>query len=193
MMSDPAALQEQIGQMAKLMNTDEGKAMGAKMMQDMQDVLTDPEKLQEGLQQLTENPQLKGLADAIPGLRDMLDDPEKMQEQVQKTAELFQKMGDPEAMKDVLGKMGVDGDMLENLAKGGVNEEYMQMAQKLMGQLATGEDSEALNGLLSGLGGLGGSDGGVDLKERVQAQLASLMQQRGDGDDGEAAAEIDEF
>ena len=56
--------------------------MGAKMMQDMQEVLTDPEKLQAGLQQLTENPELKGIAEAVPGLREMMEDPEKMQEQV---------------------------------------------------------------------------------------------------------------
>jgi len=188
LMSDPEALQAQMGQMAKLMNSDEGRAMGAKMMQDMQEVLTDPEKLQAGLQQLTENPELKGLADAVPGLREMMDDPVKMQEQVQKTAELFQKMGDPEAMKEMLEKMGVDASLLENLGSGSV-EEAMQMAQKLMAQ-ATGGDSEALNGLLGNLGSMGSEDGG-ELKDRVQAQLASLMQQRGGGDE-EAAAEIDD-
>ena len=42
----------------------------------------DPEKLKEGLAQLSNNPMLKGLADAVPGLREVLDDPEALEEQV---------------------------------------------------------------------------------------------------------------
>jgi len=184
MMSDPEALQQQMAQMAEMMQSEEGQGMAKKMMQEMQEVLTDPDKLQAGLQQLTDNPALKGLADAVPGLRDVLDNPEAMQEQAQKTAELFQKMGDPDAMKEMLeGLGGLDSDAM---SKG------MEAMQALM-QGGAGEDSEELAKLLGGLGlgGDGGGDGDL-LKDRVQQQLASMMQQRGGGDE-EAPAEIDEF
>jgi len=184
MMSDPEALQQQMAQMAQMMQSEEGQGMAKKMMQEMQEVLTDPDKLQAGLQQLTDNPALKGLADAVPGLRDVLDNPEAMQEQAQKTAELFQKMGDPDAMKEMLdGLGGLDSDAM---SKG------MEAMQALM-QGGAGEDSEELAKLLGGLG-LGGDGGGDgdNLKDRVQQQLASMMQQRGGGDE-EAPAEIDEF
>lgn len=141
MMSDPEALQQQMAQMAEMMQSEEGQGMAKKMMQEMQEVLTDPDKLQAGLQQLTDNPALKGLADAVPGLRDVLDNPEAMQEQAQKTAELFQKMGDPDAMKEMLeGLGGLDSDAM---SKG------MEAMQALM-QGGAGEDSEELAKLLGG-------------------------------------------
>ena len=82
LMSDPEAMKEQMAQVGKVMASEEGQQMAKKMMEEVQSVLTNPEKLQEGLQQLTSNPALKGLADAVPGLREVLDDPEAMQQQV---------------------------------------------------------------------------------------------------------------
>ncbi len=100
MLSDPEMMKEKIAEVAQLLNTEEGKGMASKMMEEMQSVMTDPDKLQQGLQQLVENPALKGFADAVPGLSEALSDPESMREQAEKTAELFQKMQDPEQMQE---------------------------------------------------------------------------------------------
>ena len=75
-LQDPEALQGQMAQMAELMSSEEGQNMAKNMMQQFADVMTDPEKLKSGLEQLSTNPALKGLADAVPGLREVLDNPE---------------------------------------------------------------------------------------------------------------------
>ena len=93
MMSNPEKMAEQMKKVGELMSSEEGQETMGKMMREMTSVLTDPEKLQQGLEQLTTNPALAGIADAVPGLREVLDNPEAMREQVEKTAELFQSMG----------------------------------------------------------------------------------------------------
>ena len=42
----------------QLMQSDEGKNMMGSMMSEMKDVLTDPEKMKEGLKQFSSNPML---------------------------------------------------------------------------------------------------------------------------------------
>lgn len=181
LMSDPEAMKAQMEQMAELMTSPEGQDMAQKMMKEMQSVLTDPEKLTQGLQQLSENPALKGLAEAVPGLQEMLDDPVAMQEQVQKTAELFQNMGDPSKLSEMLGSLG--------------NMEGMEQMQEAMRELMQGGNSEALAEMMGALGAdaAGGSDGS-DLKGRVREQLAKMMA-RQPGGAGAAAdpGDLDEF
>lgn len=96
MLSNPEKMKDKMAEAMQMMQSEEGQGMAKKMMEQMSEVLTDPEKLQEGLQQLATNPALKGLADSIPGLKDVINDPEKLQEQASQTAALFQKMQDPE-------------------------------------------------------------------------------------------------
>mmetsp|Transcript_43219 Transcript_43219/g.113517 ORF Transcript_43219/g.113517 Transcript_43219/m.113517 type:complete len:271 (+) Transcript_43219:58-870(+) len=171
MMNNPEVMKEKMAEMQQLFASEEGQNMAAKMMEEMQSVLTDPEKLQQGLQQLAENPALKGLADAVPGLADVLNDPEQLAEQSAKTAEMFQKMQDPAQMQELMGQMGM-GDM------GNLQESMAEM----MKMLQSG-DSDALAGLM---GGLGGGDAAASLKDRVDR----LMSEHGMP---ETAAEVDEF
>merc|ERR1719248_215040 len=94
-----------------------------KIMQEMQSVLTDPEKLKTGLEQFATNPALKGLADSIPGMKEMLEDPEQLAEQASKVSEVMQNLQDPEKLQKM---MGGDGSGLENM------QEAMQKVAQLM-------------------------------------------------------------
>lgn len=217
LLRNPEALKGQMEQMAQLMQSGEGQEFAKKMMTEMQSVLTDPEKLKEGLAQLSSNPALKGLADAVPGLRDVLDNPEALEEQASKTAELFQSMQDPEKMQEMLASL-TEGEGGEQLAKlqemmgsltgedgapdlAGLQQKMLEMMGGLGGD---GEGAEAgtemLQKLMGGMGGLGdlggdlggdddatGDASGGDLKARVREQLAAMMQNQGSG-----AGELDE-
>jgi len=170
-LNNPELMKEKMQEVAKMMNSEEGQGMAQKMMEEMGNVLSDPEKLQQGLEQLKDNPALKGLASAVPGLEDMLNNPEQLKEQVEKTAEMFGKFQDPEQMQELLS------------AAGGMEGIQASMKQMLD---AMGGEGDALKEMMAGLGSAG--EGGTDsLKDRVDR----LMQEAGMG---EQAAEIeDEF
>lgn len=201
MMSDPEALQEQMGKMMQMMSSPEGQEMTQNMMKEMQSVMTDPDKLKAGLEQLSTNPALKGLADAVPGLREVLNDPDALAEQASKAAELFQNLADPEKageLKEQLASAlgGEGGEVMENLQKmmGGIGnangegmEEIMQRMAKMMGgdSSADGESDEF--GALDE-GALDEGGGGDDLKARVREQMAQMMNKR-----RAAAIDEDEF
>jgi hypothetical protein len=170
---------------------------------------SDPEKLKEGLAQLSSNPALKGLADAVPGLREVLDNPEALEEQASKTAELFQSLQDPEKVQEMLAGL-TEGEGGEQLAKlqqmlggltgdgeggapdlGGLQQQMMQMLGGLGGDGEGGADM--LQKLMGGLGGdedATGDASGDDLKARVREQLAAMMQNQGGGGGGELDEEF---
>ena len=164
----------------------------------------DPDKLREGLEQLSSNPALKGLADAVPGLREVLDDPAALEEQASKTAELFSSLGDPDKLQEVLGSLtGGDPDAIAKMqealssfgGEGGMD--FGKMQEKMLEMMggADGEGAEQLLESLGALGGGGGDDGddsGADLKDRVREQLAAMMQRNGGGG-GLQDDSLDEF
>ena len=147
-------LQEKMKEFGQMMGTEEGQALAKGMMEQMQQVLTDPEKLKEGLAQLQNNPMLKELADTMPGLSDVLNDPEMMEQQLDQTAKLFKAMGDPAAMQEVLG------DTLNSA----LGEEG---AAKLQEALTDPELQEKLAAMMKGLGGAGGEGGLETLMEAM--------------------------
>lgn len=193
MLSDPNALAEQMQQMTQLMQSEEGQQLAQNMMTEMQSILTDPEKLKTGLEQLGSNPALAGLADAVPGLREMLDDPEALQEQASKTAELFQDMQDPEKVQEMLAQLGGEGgaeglaalqEAIGNLGADGGGG-LAEMQQKLLEAMSgSGGGGGALDDMLRNVAGAlddTGSDANEDgdvLQNRVRAQLAAMMNQR---------------
>jgi len=187
MLGDPDAMKEQMGKMFEMMATPEGQEMTKNLMGEMQQMLTDPEKLKEGLSQLSTNPALKGLADAVPGLRDVLDNPEQLEEQAAKTAEMFSALRDPEAAQAMLAELAGDEGME------GLGENLKKLTQAMQG----GDGAASMASLLSDMMGGGGADGdadgdGDDLKARVREQLAAMMQERGGGEE-EAPAALGDF
>jgi len=187
MLSDPEALQEQVAKMTEMMSSPEGQELAGNMVKEMQNIMTDPEKLKQGLQQLTSNPALKGLADAVPGLKEVLDDPAALDEQAEKAAELFQNLADPEKAKEMLGSLGGDGggEVMEKLqamlgGDGGGGLEEMQEAMQQMAAMMGGEGAD-----FDGSGDAGG--GGDALKERVRKQMAEMM-----GNKRRGALDVDE-
>jgi len=174
MMSDPEAMQEKLRDVTKLMASEEGQGMAKKMMEEMQSVLTDPEKLMQGLEQLSSNPELAGMANMVPGLREVMDDPVAMREQVQKTAEMFQKLQDPEAMQEALASMGGAEGMKESMEKA---------VEMLAGIMPNGEGGAGVFDE-----DLGSEDSAATLKDRVNKLAASLMNKQA----GSMAAELDD-
>jgi len=170
MLSNPELMKEKIAEVSQMLNSEEGMNMASKMMEEMQSVMTDPDKLQQALQQIVDNPALKGFANAVPGLAEALADPDALRNHVEKAAEIFQKMQDPEQMQELLQGMGGMEGMAEQM-------------KKMMSQLGAegGSENDALANMLRGLGGLNNEDsmggeaegGGAEgLKERVARLLA---------------------
>ena len=135
-------------------------------------MLTNPDKLKEGLAQLSTNPALKGLAD-MPGMKEVLDNPEAMAEQAEKAAQMFQALKDPEKAQEMAQEMMAN---LGNTEGGEGMLEAMKQAQELLAGVGGDFDPSALLGALGG-GEEGGEDGleGDALKARVKQQLADMM------------------
>merc|ERR1719198_1888172 len=93
LMSNPAALGEKMQEVMQLLQSEEGQALTSKMMTEMKNVLTDPQRMKEGLEQFASNPMLKGMADSIPELQEVLENPEKLEETVNQATQMFGKLG----------------------------------------------------------------------------------------------------
>ena len=88
-----------MAEVMQLMNSEEGKEMGQKMMAEVQSVLSDPDKMRQGLEQFATNPMLKGMAESIPGLQQVLDDPDLMQKSIEEAQGAIAQMGGLEGMQ----------------------------------------------------------------------------------------------
>eukprot|EP00320_Phaeocystis_rex_P003235 CAMPEP_0119060344 /NCGR_PEP_ID=MMETSP1178-20130426/4322_1 /TAXON_ID=33656 /ORGANISM="unid sp, Strain CCMP2000" /LENGTH=266 /DNA_ID=CAMNT_0007041441 /DNA_START=17 /DNA_END=817 /DNA_ORIENTATION=+ len=174
LMTNPAALQEKMAELQQLMSSDEGREASAKIMEEVQSVLTDPEKMRQGLEQFASNPMLKSVADAVPELKEVLNNPALMEESIAQAQKMFS------------GGMGLDGEKLQEMMQ------MMQQPNALKDMLANPEllqesmkQAQAMFG--GGAGGGGGLEGlmnGGDLKERVRAQMARMqMEQQSEGEE----------
>ena len=169
LLSNPEAMQAKMAEVFQALNTDEGKAATAKIMQEMQSVLTDPEKMRQGLQQFASNPMLKGLADSMPELKEVLDNPEMIENSIAEFQEALKSsgMGDGTNPMDMLKGLNLDS---EGLAEG--MRQAQQMLAGMGGAGGGGDVAAMLQGMMAGAGA--GEDG--DLKARVQEQLRAMMQ-----------------
>ena len=180
LLSNPEAMQAKMADVFQALNTDEGKAATAKIMEEMQSGLTDPEKmrqglqqfasnplLKEGLQQFASNPMLKGLADSMPELKEVLDHPEMIEKKIAEFQEALSAMGDGTNPMDML-----KGLNSEELAEG-----MRQARQMLAGIGGAGEGGDAAAMLQQMMAGAGAGEDG-HLKARVQEQLRAMMQQQ---------------
>merc|ERR1719352_1007602 len=89
LMNNPEELAKKMSEMQELMNSDEGKEASAKIMEEVQSVLTDPDKMRVGLEQFASNPLLKGVADAVPELKEVLSNPALMEESIAQAQKMF--------------------------------------------------------------------------------------------------------
>merc|ERR1719324_2028339 len=89
MLSDPEEMAKKVAEMQELMSSDEGRAASQKIMEEVQSVLTDPEKMRLGLEQFASNPLLKGVADAVPELKEVLNNPALMEESIAQAQKMF--------------------------------------------------------------------------------------------------------
>ena len=140
LLENPDALQEKL---SELMG---GDGEGANLMQEMQSVLTDPDKLREGIAAMASNPMFAQMADAVPGLKQAFADPEALEQGIAHVTNAFAQMQDEEGQLDV-GKMA----------------EMMQQSMGAMGSMFEGMDAEGVQEKLAemmGGGGLGGPGAG---------------------------------
>ena len=194
LLNNPAALQEKMAEMQQLMNSDEGREASAKIMEEVQSVLTDPEKMRQGLEQFASNPLLKGMADAVPELAEVLNNPALMEESIAQAQKMFSGgaggMGlDGAKMQEMMQMLQQPNALKDMMANPELMQESMKQAQAMFGGagglegLMGGAGGMAgLEGLMGGAMGGGGAGGGDDLKERVRRQMAGLMNEQGQGD-----------
>ena len=162
-------------------------------------MLTDPEKMRQGLEQFASNPLLKGMADAVPELAEVLNNPALMEESIAQAQKMFSGgmggaggMGlDGAKMQEMMQMLQQPNALKDMLANPELMQESMKQAQAMFGGagglegLMGGAGGMAgLEGLMGGAmgGGGGGGGGGDDLKERVRRQMAGLMNEQGQGD-----------
>jgi len=194
LMANPEALAEKMGEIGKLMGSGEGQEATAKIMEEVQSVLSDPDKMRQGLEQFANNPMLKGVADAVPELQEVLNNPALMEESIAQAQKMFAGGLDGDKMQELMGNMFNQDALKEVLNNPELLQEGMKKAQALfggaggadlsqmMGQMGGAEGLQKLmaGGGLEGLmGGAGGAGGDSDLKERVRAQMAGMMREAG--------------
>lgn len=82
------------------------------MMQDMmnspmiQDMMSDPERLEQSRQMILQNPMLKSMMAGMPGMEELLNDPEAWKEAMQAAAKMYQNMDPSQMMNAMMGGMG---------------------------------------------------------------------------------------
>merc|ERR1712071_688568 len=82
------------------------------MMQDMmnspmiQDMMSDPERLEQSRQMILQNPMLKSMMAGMPGMEELLNDPEARKEAMQAAAKMYQNMDPSQMMNAMMGGMG---------------------------------------------------------------------------------------
>jgi Ubiquitin family len=105
---------QQLDEMMKSLgggNSDGPKSMeeGMKAMQEvmkspiLQDMLKDPEKLEQSRQMILNNPMLKSMLGSMPGMEDLLQDPVAWRQAMQAAAELYKSMDSETLMQAMMG------------------------------------------------------------------------------------------
>lgn len=193
LLNNPEELTKKVAEMQQLMNSDEGREASAKIMEEVQSVLTDPEKMRMGLEQFANNPLLKGVADAVPELKEVLSNPELMEESIAQAQKMFAGGGldglGGEKMAEMMKMMQQPNALQDMLSNPELLKESMKQAQAMFGGaeglagLMDGGGLEGLAGAMGGAGAAGAGGGDSELKQRVRAQMAGMMRDR--GDDGE--------
>jgi len=87
MMQNPDLLQQR---MADLMTASDGE--GKNVLEEMTSVLTDPNKLRDGMAQMANNPMFAQMAAAMPGLGDALNDPAMVEASIMQVTQAFAAM-----------------------------------------------------------------------------------------------------
>jgi hypothetical protein len=91
-------MQESMEQMSSMMNSPL-----------FQDMMKDPERLEQSRQMILNNPMLKGMMAGMPGMEEMLNDPVVWREAMQAAAGLFENMDPNDMMQAMMGGGGAGG------------------------------------------------------------------------------------
>jgi len=92
MLSNPELMQEKMKEVTDLMSSEEGQDAMGKVMSEMKSVLTDPEKLKQGLEMFKNNPMFAELADQMPEIQKVMDDPDALEETMAQAQKMFANM-----------------------------------------------------------------------------------------------------
>lgn len=88
------------------------KAMSEMMNSPMiQEMLGDPERLEQSRQMILQNPMLKGMMGGMPGMEDLLNDPVAWREAMQAAANMYKNMDPNQLMNSMMGNMNLDGGL----------------------------------------------------------------------------------
>eukprot|EP00967_Tisochrysis_lutea_P007489 scaffold8907_cov28-Tisochrysis_lutea.AAC.1 len=95
MMANPEVMQQRMMEMMTA-----GGAESMNVLEQVGAVLSDPEKLREGMAQIAENPMFAQMAKAMPGLQDALSDPDLIEASIQQVTQTFAAMQGPDGKLD---------------------------------------------------------------------------------------------
>lgn len=117
------------------------------MMKDMmnspmiQEMLSDPERLEQSRQMILNNPMLKSMMAGMPGMEELLNDKDAWREAMQAAAQMYQNM-DPNMIMNMMGGMGGLGDMGGMPGAGGLFDGSLDdsAAAAALDELSEGDD-----------------------------------------------------
>jgi hypothetical protein len=137
MMANPELLQQRMADMLAA-----GGADGHNILEEMGSVLTDPDKLREGMAQIADNPMFAKMAESMPGFSDALSDPALVEASIRQVTEAFAAMQGPDGKLDP-SKMSqmIQQSMAGMLGAAGGDDDVQARIAQLMAQ-AGGNDGD---------------------------------------------------
>lgn len=136
------AFEDMAGGAGGMPNLQEGiKAMTDVMNSPMfQEMMSDPEKLEQSRQMILNNPMLKGMMGSMPGMDTILNDPNAWRQAMQAAAELYKNMDSNELIKAMMA--GASGKSLADLDMFGNTMQTLDKADSAAAAAALDELSE---------------------------------------------------
>ena len=74
-----------------------------------QEMMSDPERLEQSRQMILNNPMLKSMMGGMPGMEELLNDKDSWREAMQAAAEMYKSMDSDTLMKSMMAGMGASG------------------------------------------------------------------------------------
>lgn len=89
----------------------------------VQQMLSDPEKLEQMRKMIQQNPMLKSMMGNMPGFDELLNDPDAFREAMQASADLYKSMDSDTILNSMMGGAGLfDGNMDNSASASALDE-----------------------------------------------------------------------
>jgi hypothetical protein len=138
MMANPGLMQKRMADMLAASGGD-----GQNILEEMSAVLTDPDKLREGMAQITDNPMFAKMVESMPGLSDALTDPALVEASIHQVSQAFAAMQGPDGKLDPLKMSEMIQQSMAGMlgaAGGGGDDDVQARIAQMMAEAGAGDE-----------------------------------------------------